>query len=244
MARVLGVDPITVKRQANKLELVFPRPGTWTINKGRAIYQRKDEDALARANALMERRKQWLALRRQYPLETRKHLRMHAPAVWMALYRKDRAWFESNSPTRQKPVPASSYVDWADRDGSLCRRVGSAAGKLQAYRLPLVRVTFAALARELGAMALLQKHPHKLPLTVRGIQSVVESREQFALRRLDAVIAGCCAAGERPPPWRLAKLAGLRPDICALASVRRALGVAVRRMEESSSIPSDTLVAA
>ena len=231
MARILGVDPVTIKRQAVKGGLVFPRQGVWLVTKGRAIYEPKaTKDSLC-ATRLVMRRKQWLALRAEYPLEHRQRLRLRAPAIWTALYRRDRSWLELNSPPRQKPVSAEPRVDWATRDESLHREVDMVALKLRATQKPFARLTFAALAHGLGAAALLQQHPNRLPLTVSRIRSVVESREQFALRRLGAVVAACCAAGECVPRWRLAKLAGLRSDLCNLASVRRSLDDAVRVTE-------------
>ena len=243
MARILGVDPITVKRQADKAGLTFPRAGAWVVTKGQAVYQPRGKKVNVCESVLAERRKQWLALRCQYPLANRKHLRSRAPAVWTALYRKDRIWLEANSPQHQKSVPAKSRAGWTARDEFLHRSIKSALEKLRAYRKPFVRLTFSAFARELGAVALLQKHPNQFPLTMCKINAVLESREQFALRRLDAVVATCQATGKHPPRWQIAKLAGLRPDMCALGSVRHALDVAVKILEDLTLNTPHSLVA-
>ena len=244
MARILGVDPITVKRQADKAGLPFPRAGSWHVTRGKAIYDSKNKSGMISNTATEDRREQWVALRAQYPFENRTSLRSRAPAVWTSLYRRDRIWLEANSPRQQKPTPAKTCVDWTARDDSLRRGIGSATARLRMAGNPVVRLTFAALAREVGAIALLQKHPHRLPLTVRAINLVVESREQFALRRLDAVVAACHARCEQPAPWRLIKLTGLRPDLCALASVHHAIDAAVRLLAEPGARPSAMLVAA
>ena len=242
MARTLGVDAITVKRQADKLKLEFPRLSAWTVTKGQAIYQRKVGVSAAGAMR-QERRRRWLALTYKHPHDGRKRLRARAPALWTALYRQDRDWLDANSPARKVPRPPALRVDWQDRDIRICERVGPALRRVLAMKEPPVRVTFARLARELGSLALLQKCPQHFPAAIRRIEASIENREQFALRRLHHATESFRSQGIKCSRWRLIKAAGLRLDLCALSSIKKAIDSSVRRLSELQPTMVDLAVA-
>jgi hypothetical protein len=46
-------------------------------------------------------------------------------------------------------------------------------------------MTAAALGREAGCLALLQKHRDKLPQTVSALDSLIEDRGAYAIRRIE-----------------------------------------------------------
>lgn len=91
-------------------------------------------------------------------------------------------------------------MDWGSRDAELAEAVRLSAIKLYKQEGRPNQVTIAAISRELGQLALIQKHLDKLPLTAKVLTDVVETRESFAMRRIDWVAS--CYTEENVCPQR------------------------------------------
>lgn len=221
IARRLAVDPTTVKRQAHKLNLRFPRQGPRPTRRGKAIYipRQRGSGRLSK----QQRRGHWRSVRREHPTFGIKLLRLSQPAEYSWLYRNDREWLRQNFPARRSRSVRMSTL-WSPRDVDICRRLRGAASELRAREDKPVRVSTAALERLMEVTPYLTKHLSKLPLTKSVLENLVETREDFAIRRI-RIAARKSAVGDLPMNRsRLIRAAGLRADLLTVPMILVALG--------------------
>ncbi|HEY5915109.1 MAG TPA: TnsD family Tn7-like transposition protein [Verrucomicrobiae bacterium] len=185
MAKMLGVDPKTVKQRAIELGLRFPRPGKRPVTK-RGLYVPKPRDP---AKQLEEHRRAWMQLRTDNSAAGTKALRALAPALYPWLYRCDQVWLKAHQPVRLPPTVTRVHVDWAKRDEELAGEVATAAHQIRLRPGKPRQVTTTAIGRVLGKQSLFEAALAKLPLTHDVITHVIESGVDFAVRRVHAAAA-------------------------------------------------------
>lgn len=217
IARQLGVDSITVKRHAEKQKLPFPRFGPRTSRKGQAGY-RSRRPRRHGAGMRASRRASWLDLRGRNRCAGRTRLRTLSPATYAWLYRNDREWLTRNCPPALRRVQ-HCHVNWEARDFEISRKLARAAASLRRRDSPKTRVSITALERDLQITPLLTKHLGKLPLTAQRISRVVESRRDFAIRRIRIAEARFTDAGSTPSKSLFLRAAGIRPDLMIDAEI-------------------------
>ena len=236
MARQLGVDPTTVKLHAAALELPFPRQSKRQTNKSKRVlvFSSKIQKTVSEVS-LESYRAEWLAARRDNPALGRTILKNQFQRVYAWLRRNDREWLEANMPAKKQAALPSLRVNWENRDVELAEAAKVAATNLYNQTGRPSQVTLAAIARKLGQLALIQKHVDKLPCTSKLLDELAETREAFALRRIQWVLDCCMHEGVCLPRWRFIRRAGLRPEIELLPSVENAISRALITLEQ---IPS------
>ena len=242
IARRLGVDPMTVKRQANRLGLPFPRSASRLTKKLRLHQAYSKQSKVHSQKCSSNYYNEWLALREQNPNDGRTALRKKALRIHTWLYRNNPEWLEANSPPHQLQIkPRASRVNWKSRDTELAakgefviRRLKKAGGKP-------VQITEAAIARELGQLALIQKHKDKLPLTARVISESIETREEFAIRRIEYISE--CYRNEEvyPRRWEFIRRAALRSDLLTLFKINIAIDKALQSLNGHSYTGEETV---
>lgn len=232
MAITLGVDAMTVKSQAAKQGLAFPREGKRRIAMG-GVYVRKQRDP---ERVKRNHRQAWVGLRRTNPNVGIKKIRSIAPALYAWLYRNDRRWLEENKPPRLKPAVTHSFLDWAKRDLDLAPQIATAALRLKNRPGKPRQVTVTAIGRVLGKQALFEASLAKLPLTRTVIKGAIESAEDFAARRVYAAGARLRKEVGAFPRWKLIRAAGLYHEIEDLPKVRAALACQTRPFVEVTII--------
>ena len=89
-----------------------------------------------------------------------------------------------HKPARQRPAIARLHVDWVKRDEELAGQIATIATHIKNHPGRLNRVTVTAIGRALGKQSLFEAALAKLPLTRSVIESVLESDEDFAVRRI------------------------------------------------------------
>lgn len=236
IARRLEVDPQTVKSHAARLELAFPRltkrPTQQTIKQ---LTTEQGNAPTIDQNELEMNRVAWLSLREENPEAGGKLLRSLLPRVYMWLYRNDREWLKAYMPPRKQTV-SPSRVDWESRDIQWAIAAKLSAERLKNAPKRPVQITVAAIARNIGQLANIQKHLDKLPLTAQVLAEVVETREQFAVRRVE--YAAECFRQENvyPKEWHLVRRAGLRPDMEAKQQVKEAITAALESLDPLGKI--------
>lgn len=217
MADRLGVDPNTVKKHAAQLALPFPRSG------GRSASPKQPpQEAHETDSPLLTYRQIWHDAVQASPDAGVTAIRQQVPAkVYTYLYRHDRAWLQQHSPRKSEHVAPPARCDWHERDRQLATEVGEAAEQLKqaGYR---GQISIAAIGRYIGQLGVLQKHPDKLPLTAAALQQVVETREAWAVRRIEQVATQAAQDGEPLLRWQLIKRAGVA-RLVEQADVKRAL---------------------
>ncbi|MBI5922894.1 MAG: hypothetical protein HY847_14775 [Betaproteobacteria bacterium] len=105
----------------------------------------------------------------------------------------------------------SARYDWPLIDQSIVRGLMTMVKDIKAMNPP-VRVTLAELERRNGRRGWLSKRRHRLPLTSRRLDRMVESVEQFQLRRIHWAIAEIQSSGGPTKAWKVMRMAGLRSD--------------------------------
>ncbi len=214
IARELGFDPATIKNQARLQGLI-----------GRGLKQKPSTlpVIVAAEHADQIRQQQWLELKQQHPDHSTQQLRNRNPALYTWLYRYTKVWLRENSPKRQRKPQDSQRINWIARDKDIALRLRIAANAIQQLRKPFVRVSKTRLVSEVGVEAIAFAHLDKLPATKKCLEELVESREDFAVRRIWAVLPAILEKDALIPRWKLIRAAGIRDDCIYLPKVKAAL---------------------
>lgn len=191
IGKQLGVDRSTVIRQAARLGLSFPPPGAKIMENSRMLAPPKDSnEEETRAATIPERRKKWLSILAEHPEATRVFLGRNWPTLYAWLRKNDLEWLEDHLPPRRNPIETRSKlppprVDWAERDEQLVNQVRMVAQELlQTPERPL-RISVAAIAREIRQLHSMKSELDKLPLTSEALAELVDTTESFYLRRIE-----------------------------------------------------------
>jgi hypothetical protein len=209
-AKQLHVDIGTVKKYANK-----------EIDNVSSVIT--DEQ-----NLLLEKQAQWLQLQTQYPDLSKTGLRKIAPALYTWLYRHDRKWLNENSPQKQASPPINKRVDWNRRDEELLIKVQKAVKRLYSSEKP-VQINVSRVGKEIGKLALLERHLDRLPLTSAYLNRVIETRERFQIRRVQWAAKQLFKCQGDVVEWRIRRLAGLKSTVSG--NVQREIKLQVRQYQ-------------
>jgi hypothetical protein len=231
MARLLEVDPLTVKRHATRLGLSFPRSG----NKSAPLVPEKKLKAEVNQNAVQalvsKHRQAWMDVMSQNPGMGTKGLRKRIGSVYTWLYRHDRVWLKEYRPPRARTGPHYK-VDWGKRDEEIAGLIPDTANQILEEPGKPIQITSSEISRRLGKRALIHKHVEKLPKTKAALSRCVESRIAYGIRRIDW--AKKCFANEKVKPdmWEIVRRSGTgRLKQCP--DVIRALQTALLELSES-----------
>ncbi|KJS36239.1 MAG: hypothetical protein VR70_14290 [Rhodospirillaceae bacterium BRH_c57] len=194
-ARALHVDPGTVRRHAERLELAVP----WKPLRQRPHLPPIDREAV---------RGRWLAAWQNDPALSRQQLRRMLPAEHSWLLRNDREWLAANKPPVRRPAPASQRFDWPKIDRDLSARLRWEAVALKNLRF-LSRLSRPVLERRLGAPGWLLRRLDKLPACASVLDEMEETVEAFQLRRIAWAVAELERRELPVRAWRVRHLAGL-----------------------------------
>lgn len=184
ISRQLGVDPLTARRHAAQLKLPFSGFGRMSKSLKRAAQLKGSAGSVEREKKRRTYRSKWLSMMIRNPNITFKALRQKLPREYAWLLQNDSEWLEGHKPRPQKRNLSTASVDWNKRDAEYAAAVKATASHLMEAHSRPVQVTKTAIGRAIGAITLLQHKLHKMPLTVQVLASVVETREQYAVRRV------------------------------------------------------------
>jgi hypothetical protein len=225
LADQLGVDPMTVKRQATRLGLSARNTREQSTTQVEPVLGPLGAQFLPVRDTKIDRTS-WLELCEHNPEASRTQLRRLAPALFARLYRNDRAWLRTQSPLRRRSL-GRQIIDWAVRDAFLLERVNSAAIILRQRAGKPLQITHGAIVRECQAPSWLRHNLHRLPLSARALHQLAESRTAFAVRRIEYQTRLASSQGMALNRWQLIRRAGLRPEVvaqpCVLEAILRSL---------------------
>jgi hypothetical protein len=237
LARQLGVDPLTVKHQALRIGLPFPRPAN--ICSRPKVRQKTSAPSLqgSESASLEAYRATWLTTMKANLGDGITIVRSKAPGVYTWLYRNDKAWLQAHRPPNKKLKLRPSRVDWEKRDLQLAEEVKTAALRLRILSGRPVALTTSAIGREIGQLALLQQHLDKLPSTAQALEEHIESREAYAVRRVWWAALDFAQKHIYPDRWQLIKKAGVARLIRS-SQVKDAINGALQALERRTK-PAD-----
>lgn len=218
-ARLMGVDPATVKKHAKRL-------GIETFWENRTDGEERIDSKAENLNTEMEDNKTleqhrgtWLQLQHENPHKGKKELRMINQGTFAWLYRNDRRWLDENSPARKK-VYINNRVDWEKRDSEICQHVQELVEQMKNSEDKPIRICVSNIGKALGIRALLEQHKNKLPKTEAYIQTIVESDMDFRVRRIEWARREIKKDGIDMAPWRILKKAGIRKEYVNETSIQ------------------------
>jgi Tn7-like transposition protein D len=202
VGRRLGVDALTARRHAARLNLQDSRP----IGKSKPLSrdaQLKGAGLTAPIEKQRTCRVMWISAMRQIPKTTLQALRRKLPREYTWLLQNDAAWLKSHSPSSRRGVRSTSGVDWKKRDAEYAIAVRVAATDLMNRPGRPVQVTMTAIGKMLSAVTLLRQKLSKMPLTAQVLASVVETRVHYAIRRIWWAADRVVEEGVLPRYWQL-----------------------------------------
>ncbi|MBD2498894.1 TnsD family Tn7-like transposition protein [Nostoc sp. FACHB-280] len=222
----LGVRVKTVLRQADRLNLTFPRPNTMAraTELCPSLKRRVILPTLPPANISEDYRQQWLNVMVTNPGAGRTQLRSKIPAAYGHLYKYDREWLKEHLPPLQtnNGTPA---VDWNSRDLETVAAVKVVVQQLKQDGERPIWITKTAIANFLDhpASAWVKRHLQKLPLTKKLLVELAETREEFAVRRVLWAANMFRQEDVCPQRWQLVRRAGLNAKTRELPLVKDAI---------------------
>jgi len=211
VARLLGVDPNTVKKYARKLGLAtYWKKGNNDDNESLVNYSKG-----ASGNDYDKRdiyRNEWLNLLKKNPGKGKTELRQMDKALFTWLYRNDREWLNDNSPAKKRVNNGYIRVDWNSRDKEILPKVKDVVKNMLDSKDKPERISISKIGSKLGIRALLEKHLDKLPRTKAYLDSVKESDKDFRIRRIKWAIQELEKEGQELKEWRILRKAGIRKE--------------------------------
>jgi hypothetical protein len=195
LAHEVGFSRVTVQKHALRLDLWRPR---WKGSSKQAVDSTGKSRRRKKA-VLYRNRQKWLKLRNRFPGESRSELRKRAPRVGYYLSKHDTNWYNENSPEKGKKWKKEKNKEWKKCDSKTLADMKKHVEKIM-NEDPPVRVTLNRLSIRLGQPNTLRSRLQrgKLPNTERFAGRVVESRKDYALRRLRNAVSHYALAGELP----------------------------------------------
>lgn len=131
---------------------------------------------------------------------------------YMRLYKRQPELLYSILPEKVKQLPGGTQkVDWSVRDIEILERAKIACSRLLFMPEP-VRISSSRLMKEIGYPSL-RFYIDKLPMTKQYIEDVVESVEDFQLRRVDSVCRKLYEEKGIFERWEVMRIAGLKKTV-------------------------------
>jgi Tn7-like transposition protein D len=158
-----------------------------------------------------------------------KFIRGKFPKLYGWLYRHDTAWLKAHLPAKRKARRQVPLVDWQQRDQELAQLVEISAHRLRHQAGKPTRITLAAIGRDIGQLALLQQHLPKLLVTGRLLKDFIETRETFAIRRIQWIAKQYECEQLRPRKWEFIKKAGVERMVM-VPQVKEVLEATLQRL--------------
>lgn len=235
VGRLLGVDPLTVRRHAARLRLPSSRPSRKSKPLDHAARLKGAHDSMAQAEKRRAYRARWTSMIQQSPNTTLKALRRKHPREYAWLFQNDPKWLKRQSPHSRRRAHSTSGVDWKKRDAEYAVAVRAAATRLKSNPGRPAQVTRTAVGRAVGAVTLLRQKLPKLPLTAQILANVVETRVEYAVRRIRWVAECFIHDCIMPRPWQMVLKANVYSLRC-VPEVKAAIGAAVSLIESTLSL--------
>jgi len=202
IADVLKASTKTIRKSIDRLGI----EPFWKFNGGGKYLHKKYTDSEEFKIKREEFRRKWLQLHAQYADISSNQIRRKNDGLYTWLKRYDSKWLEQNY-RRIKTVV--NTVDWAKRDAELLTQVKRVVNEMKEGKPE--RITWTTIGSKLGISGWLSKKKEKLPMTKAYIESVVESMEEFHIRKIKWAAEKLEIQEKAMTLWNLAETAGVKP---------------------------------
>lgn len=236
VARRLGVDPLTVRRHAARLKIPLSHSDKRLKPLPRATQLKCKAVSAAWENKRQGCRARWLSAMKKGQEITLKTLRVKLPREYAWLEHNDSEWLAGHMPRPQRRNAPTASVDWKKRDAEYAAAVRVAASRLKDAPDRPVRVTRTAIGRALGAITLLRQKLHKMPLTAQVLKGLLETREEYAVRRVWRAANLYFQEHIVPREWQLvmrANVYSLRDNSAVECAVEGTMSMLTKKLPQS-----------
>jgi len=238
MRKMLGIGSSdTIKCHALRLGLKFEKHRDLAISTFvRPSRDGNSYDAL-RNRRITIRRQQILDMKEEKPDLTRRQLFAKAPTELEDIRRFDPKWLNNIAP---KIIGASrGTMDWRGRDETLTERIPIVVKDIQSEPGKPIRITKAEIGRRAEIKNLLYNGLDKLPNTKAILEKVLESREDYAIRRVVWAKNHFLQNNELPNWWDFVRMAGVEKSL--FSSVKAMIEVSLKEIAQAvdASVCSD-----
>lgn len=239
MESILGVSGGCLELRARKLQLPVPRsaPNTASVEKS-STRRGKDRSWY---------REQWLAIVENSPGATAKELQVKAKGVHTWLTNHDLEWLRVNRPisAKEKTVEKQPHLTLlknqrkidSERDVLLAKSIKEAACKLSLEQEPPKRISRRNICREIPELRSIPTSTYA-PLAAQALKEVTETRESFALRRIDWALRQYMKEQILPTRYAFITRINIRRILChpnvqkAFDSAMEQLSAAIKKIDQ------------
>lgn len=208
LARIMQCDPKTVVKFDEKLGINYFKDSKLRINVQNSKEVNSNTDVQHYKNVILD------ALNKN-PNHSRTQIRELCKKEYAYLYRHDRRWLFANLPevltNSEIDYRGNGRVDWEKRDLEALTTIKRQYKSLLLKAKP-TRINRGNLCKEVALLPMIEKKVYKLPRTEEYLNSIVESVEEFQLRRCKLIIDKKVKSEDELRLWEVQRLAGIRTE--------------------------------
>jgi hypothetical protein len=223
VAKRLGASPPKIKKEAERLGLPFPRRGPGYKPTENNKQRLKLSIKKSSRDDVKKYRQELLLIIKNNPGDSRSVLQQKYSRLFRRLYRYDSQWLRTHMPRPKKRGRRRSKVDRHARDAEVAKSVRAEAKLLEKLTGKPIRITKDLIARKINRRSLINYQLDKLPRTRKALEKVVETRLQFALRRLRWAAETFREENLTPSRCALTKRAGIYSDLWHEPTLKNAI---------------------
>ncbi|MFA6939511.1 MAG: TnsD family transposase [Clostridiaceae bacterium] len=145
------------------------------------------------------------------PATTRTEIRAICEKEYTFIYRNDKEWLKNNMPKETKKTNHQETVDWSKRDNEILSMLKNRYKEF-INNNKSIRITKSSIGRALGILSELEKHIVKLHNTEKYLNEIIETVEEFQIRRCKKIINDKIDKGELIRIWEVQRIAGIRSE--------------------------------
>ncbi|MFT9849994.1 TnsD family Tn7-like transposition protein [Aneurinibacillus sp. REN35] len=146
---------------------------------------------------------------RQFPNHSRTQLLEKFGKRYRYLMENDKDWFNANMPAKRRKVQPKQIVDWDSRDREYYKKVKLLYEELLKLEKP-VRITRSLIGKRLNILTTIEKRITKLPRTNNLLNEIIESVQEFQIRRCYKAIDQMLEGAEPVRFWKLREKSAIR----------------------------------
>ena len=181
ISRFLKVDTLTIRRYANKLNLSFER--------GAKSYKNlSQKDVLKDSSDIIEKSKEdktaWISMKKCFPSASLKELRQINSNLYQRLHSNNYDWLKCNFPPKIETPKSTKSVNWNKRDDLISEKIHLTVNRLLETSNHPIRITKTKIGKEIDCLSFLIKKIGNLPKTQALLNTLVETNDDYALRRI------------------------------------------------------------
>jgi hypothetical protein len=183
LARRLNVNTNTLRRHEQRLGSCPSRENDGSGTIASPPLHPREQARLKQQEKRKIYREQWLSALEENPQIDLPTLKAKRSSAYSWLCRNDHSWLSARTPRRPRN-PNKFKADWEARDIELSAAVRKSAARLMNAPGRPVQVSARAIGIDTGRPCLVLINDPRLPLTNQALMEVAESREAWAIRRI------------------------------------------------------------